>query len=151
MPIVYTDTVSLKHSIHFLNDGAAAGFDAVIGQHGGNVIGENFVRVEDVLVVVHSEEINTFGSDGQVRGSGGWAVEQAGADVRDRLDDGGTGGIFDVVEHDDFGDGGVELRSQLMLYCVVASNRRGLLQAGCDTTSLPWYRRRSVPRRDSST
>ena len=109
MPIIDTYAMTLENGIHLLNDGATASFDAVVGQHGDNVVGKDLVRIEDMLVIVHGEEVDAFGCDGEERGGGCGAIEEAGADIRDRLDDGGASDNFDVVQHDDFRDGGIEL------------------------------------------
>lgn len=53
MAVVYGDAVALEDGVHFADDGGAAGFDAVDSEHGRDVVGEEFVRVEDVLVAVH--------------------------------------------------------------------------------------------------
>lgn len=53
MAIIDIYAVAFEHGVHLTDDGGAAGFDAVVGKHGVNVICEYFVRVDDVLVGVH--------------------------------------------------------------------------------------------------
>ncbi len=53
MAVVYGNAVALEDGVHFADDGGAAGFDTVDGEHGRDVVGEEFVRVEYVLVTVH--------------------------------------------------------------------------------------------------
>ena len=109
MPIVDADGMPLEDGVHLEDDGGAAGFDAVVLEHRGDVVGEDLVRVQDVLVVVHGEEVDAFGRDGEGGVGSRGAVEDAGTEIGDRLDDSGAAGGFDVVEHDDLGDGGIEL------------------------------------------
>ena len=47
MAVVDADAVALEDGVHFAHDGRPARFHAVHGEHRVNVIGEDFVRIED--------------------------------------------------------------------------------------------------------
>lgn len=47
MAVVDGDAVAFEDGVHFADDGGAAGFHPVKGQHGVDVVGEEFVGVED--------------------------------------------------------------------------------------------------------
>lgn len=102
MAIINGDGVAGEDRVHFLDECGAAGLDAVVSEHAGNVVREDFVRVDEVLVFAHSLEVGARGLD--YRGSGFnagrgvaefFAVDGGGADPGNGLDDGGLGGGFD--------------------------------------------------------
>ena len=116
MAIIDCDAMAFENGIHFADDGCAAGFNAVEGEHGDDVVGEDFVGVDDGLMFVHGAEVDALGEDDEVGafGAGGgiagfFFAEGAGSDAGDGLDNGGAAGSFDVVEHDYLGDGDVVL------------------------------------------
>ena len=53
MTVVHADAVTFEDRVHFADDGCAAGFDAVEGEHGGYVVREDLVRVDNGLIVAH--------------------------------------------------------------------------------------------------
>lgn len=109
MAIVDRDGVTGEDGVHFKDECGAAGFDAVVGEHGVDVVSEDFVRVDEVLVFVHGLEIGARGLD--YRGSGFnasrgvaefFAGEGGGADPGNGLDDGGLGSGFDELSERGF-------------------------------------------------
>ena len=53
MTIIDGDAMAFEDGVHFADDGGAASFNTVERKHGSDVIGEDFVGVEDGLVIVH--------------------------------------------------------------------------------------------------
>jgi hypothetical protein len=116
MPIVDRDAVASEDGIHLSDDGRTAGFDPIEAKHGGDIVCENLVGVDDVLVVMHGREVDTLRYGG---GDLGFDVGDgvsnllhdngAGADAGNELDDCRTTGGLDQVEHEHFGRRDVEL------------------------------------------
>lgn len=61
MAIVDDDGVAAEDGVHLAHDGGAAGLDAVVRQHGGDVVCEQPVGVQVVLVLVHGGEVDALG------------------------------------------------------------------------------------------
>lgn len=107
MAIIDADAVAFEDGVHFADDGGAACFHSVKGQHGIDVIGEEFVGVDDRLVGMHGAEVDTRGEHDGVLGfdpgdrvTGFLMRVHAGSEVWNTLDDGFMAGAFNQIENE---------------------------------------------------
>ena len=101
--------MAFENRIHFTYDGRAAGFDAIVVKHGGDIVGENTVWVEDGLVFVHSGKVDAFRDDyghfAFLTRCGVPSVvmcESAGSQAGNGLNDCAMAGIFDQRKEKQF-------------------------------------------------
>lgn len=108
--VVDGDAVAFEDGVHFADDGGAAGLHAVDGQHGVDVVGEEFVRVENRLVGMHGAQVDARREHDRVIGfdPGGRVTAflkrvRARSEAGDTLDDGFMAGAFNQIEDEYFG------------------------------------------------
>lgn len=110
MAVIDGDAVPLEDGVHFADNGRAASLHSVNGQHGVDVVGEEFVGIENRLVGMHGAQVDA-------RGDHGWDVDfdpgdrvtgflkrvRAGSEAGNTLDDGCTAGAFNQIEDEYLG------------------------------------------------
>ena len=110
--------MALEDGVHFADNGGAGSLNAIEGKYGDNVVREELVGVDNMLIVVHCLEIDTFSVN-----DGGWWChpifrirflrEKGCRQAGNGLNYGGTTGRFNVVKHNDLGGGNVVLRPMI--------------------------------------
>ena len=148
------DAVAFEDRLHLADDGGARGLDAVELQHGVNVVGEEPVRVDGALVVVHGPQVHARSHDdggGYLSAGVGAAFLfnriGAAAQTGNGLDDGGAASAFDEIEHEQFWAGGVVL-GRIDVLVFMGNKQRGkeiaryIPRVGSCTKTLPDHQRK---------
>ena len=60
MPHIHSNTVALEHCVHLSDNGSTASFNPINLHHLPYVICQYTMRIQDILVIVHSPQIDAL-------------------------------------------------------------------------------------------